>query len=359
MNLSDLKIFDNKILVRYFEEVHIGGDSPCHFALNILENEYNRRNIYHSPEHHLIPMLESMGEVEPENQEELELQFVGFFFALFHDIRDDITASREVLNALITRTTDNQLNRLFSMVHDAILASRYDFETIEELPVHCKYCIRQDVKNLGTTSPKEIAEQELRIFKEYQKYDYAEYVSHRLNIIERIYSICKLSKEAGILRMDYIKSWKPKIGVFAGSFNPFHVGHLDVLQQAEKQFDKVIIASGINGEKDTAGIAKGSVLKKRLKHHQVEGYPGLLIDYLSSKPYNVTLIRGLRNGQDLQYEMNLKYALQDTSTNVDIVYFICKQNISHVSSTLCRDMAKYRTEQYLNYTNLGDYDVRY
>ena len=40
-----------------------------------------------------------------------------------------------------------------------------------------------------------------------------------------------------------------KVGVYAGSFNPFHRGHYDILVKAEKIFDKVIVARGINPEK--------------------------------------------------------------------------------------------------------------
>lgn len=40
-----------------------------------------------------------------------------------------------------------------------------------------------------------------------------------------------------------------KVAIYSGSFNPFHEGHLDVIKQALKLFDKVVIAKGLNPEK--------------------------------------------------------------------------------------------------------------
>ena len=40
-----------------------------------------------------------------------------------------------------------------------------------------------------------------------------------------------------------------KLGVFAGSFDPFTKGHLDIVNQAKSIFDRIIIGIGINGTK--------------------------------------------------------------------------------------------------------------
>ena len=88
-----------------------------------------------------------------------------------------------------------------------------------------------------------------------------------------------------------------KIGVYAGSFNPFHKGHYNILCKAEKIFDKVIIARGINPEKNNVLVP----LPKILDDRPVLSYNGLLTDFMTSlEEENVTLIRGLRNSVDLQ-----------------------------------------------------------
>src|SRR6476620_9039741 len=91
----------------------------------------------------------------------------------------------------------------------------------------------------------ELLKQEQSEFSQHQAVDYTEYKKQRLAFLE------KYSDNVNVKALiDYINIYKPKIGLFPGSFNPFHKGHYSVLQKAEKLFDKVIIAFGRNPEKD-------------------------------------------------------------------------------------------------------------
>ena len=49
---------------------------------------------------------------------------------------------------------------------------------------------------------------------------------------------------------DYVKSYKPRVAFYAGSFNPFHIGHLDIVNQSKQMFDKVVIILGQNPNKE-------------------------------------------------------------------------------------------------------------
>jgi len=87
----------------------------------------------------------------------------------------------------------------------------------------------------------ELLDLERNEFALHQHHDFLEYQKQRVAFLE------KLSDNNSVKALcDYVKYNKPKIGVFAGSFNPFHKGHYNVLQKAEKLFDKVIIAFGKN-----------------------------------------------------------------------------------------------------------------
>ena len=140
----------------------------------------------------------------------------------------------------------------------------------------------------------------------------------------------------------------PKIGVFAGTFNPFHIGHKNILEQAEKMFDKVIIAVGKNKSKQ--GSAHINELRSKLPRHQIDYYSGFLTDYLRCKDYDVTLIRGLRNGQDLQYEQNMRSTIKDLDKDVKIVYYLCDSAVEHISSSMVKEIQAINpaaAEQYL------------
>jgi len=92
-----------------------------------------------------------------------------------------------------------------------------------------------------------LLEYEKQIFKEYQFVDYKIYKPKRLEVLQQLNKNGRLN-----LLIEHVKQSKPLIGVFCGSFNPFHKGHYNVLQKAEKIFDKVIIAFGKNPDKKTA-----------------------------------------------------------------------------------------------------------
>lgn len=130
-----------------------------------------------------------------------------------------------------------------------------------------------------------------------------------------------------------------KIGVYAGTFNPWHEGHKDILEKALKVFDKVIIAIGINPDKSNTDRDQGL----RISSGRVEEiwFTGLLVDFVKSVKADA-VIRGLRNGADLQYEMNQQYWNEDLGLEVPVVYFICDRKLSHISSSMIRQLEKIR-----------------
>ena len=142
------------------------------------------------------------------------------------------------------------------------------------------------------------------IFKEYQFVDYKAYKEKRIEVLTKLGT-----KQENI---DYVANRKPKIGLYAGSFNPFHKGHLNILQKAEQIFDKVIIAKGWNPDKDYPG----NHIPEVLRYRQVEVYQGLLTDFIDSLGYEVTLIRGLRDSKDLDYELNQYRFLKDLKKDI-------------------------------------------
>jgi|ERR1041385_328535 pantetheine-phosphate adenylyltransferase len=131
------------------------------------------------------------------------------------------------------------------------------------------------------------------------------------------------------------------VGLYAGSFNPFHVGHANIVLQAEKVFNKVIIARMINPSKSNVYLTEVDLgfVKKRpfINHHGL--LSNLIIELSEKEDAEITLIRGVRNGFDLQYELNLCKAVSDLSGHfVPVVFFRCEPKFDHVSSTLIREL---------------------
>ncbi|MFO0323045.1 MAG: adenylyltransferase/cytidyltransferase family protein [Bacteroidota bacterium] len=133
----------------------------------------------------------------------------------------------------------------------------------------------------------------------------------------------------------------PRIGLFAGSFNPFHKGHFNVLQKAEELFDKVIVAFGKNLEKNE----RTWKIPKTILNRQLINYNGLLTDYVESLPYEIIIIRGLRNSTDFQYEQNQYRYLQELKPGIKVVNIFCDKEFEHISSSGIRTLEKYDKHQ--------------
>ena len=134
-----------------------------------------------------------------------------------------------------------------------------------------------------------------------------------------------------------------KTAVYAGSFNPWHKGHQDVLDKTCQIFDKVVIAIGDNNQKHNSmmtAFKTEEFLKKKFKNNKeikVERFRGLLVDYIAQREFDA-IIRGLRNGYDLQYEQNMQYWNEDLGVTIPTVFFITDRKYGHVSSSSIREI---------------------
>lgn len=143
-----------------------------------------------------------------------------------------------------------------------------------------------------------------------------------------------------------------KIGVYAGSFNPFHLGHYDVLVQSEQLFDKVIIAVGNNTEKNYQQRTEiPSVISNHTEViHYSKLLPELITDLrLVNTENTYTLVRGLRNGHDLEYERNQLAFMKGISSSLQVVFFVCNPIHEHISSSSLRALKQFSQFEYEKY----------
>lgn len=144
---------------------------------------------------------------------------------------------------------------------------------------------------------------------------------------------------------------KPTIALFAGSFHPFHIGHLNIVEKAERIFGagNVHICLGLNPEKMdnvdyvTTIETRCQELRDNL-NKPVETYEGFLHDHIQrweDKGHNVVLIRGLRNGDDLDYERNQMRFIDDFKKNINTTFIVCDIEFEHISSTAIRTLKKF------------------
>lgn len=134
--------------------------------------------------------------------------------------------------------------------------------------------------------------------------------------------------------------------VFAGTFDPPTLGHLDTVKEAAQIFDEVVVAIMINPQKEPFFTAEEreqmlKLLCKEVKGVKITRWQGLAVDLLKREntPFYV---RGIRNTVDLEYENAAFYASRDIDENIVTVYLPAKQEHIHVSSTLAKNCIRFK-----------------
>ena len=226
-----------------------------------------------------------------------------------------------------------------SRVQELILSTRDHILSPNDMELNSM--IKADMSILGE-SLNELLEYESGIFYEYQKYSIEVYRENRVKFLDNMVEQGWGNAERiGFLR-EWVKQKKYRIGIYAGSFNPYHKGHEDIVIQAERCFDKVVLAQGIN-------VNKSKPKNLSCSFREVMNYNGMITDLFAKEcGQEKFLIRGLRNESDVNYEMNLRRTVWDIA-DIPVVYFFCKKEFEHISSGMIRSLYPYGEEYYKRY----------
>ncbi len=133
-----------------------------------------------------------------------------------------------------------------------------------------------------------------------------------------------------------------KLAVFPGSFDPITVGHVDIVKRAVPIFDEIIVAIGINTQKQYLfSLEKRQkwleeVFANEKKVH-IETDEGLTAHYCRERGARY-MIRGLRNASDFDYEKTISQLNHIVGGDLETVFFISQPQFSHISSTIVREI---------------------
>ena len=134
------------------------------------------------------------------------------------------------------------------------------------------------------------------------------------------------------------------IAVFPGSFSPFSIGHQSVIEKALPLFDKIIIAIGINSEKDQYFSIQERVewIESVYRNNQkinIKRYEGLTVDFCKKENAKF-ILRGLRDSHDFKFEKNIAQMNNNLDSSIETIFIITPPELSHISSSLIRDIIK-------------------
>lgn len=137
------------------------------------------------------------------------------------------------------------------------------------------------------------------------------------------------------------------IGFYTGSFDPLTNGHLDVLRAASAFCDRIVIGIGVHPGKTPLFTAAEreqmiqdscAALPAKI---DVVTFAGLAVDAARAAGANV-ILRGLRDGSDLDYEMQMSGMNAAMAPDIQTVFLPASPAVRHITATLVRQIAGLR-----------------
>ena len=136
-----------------------------------------------------------------------------------------------------------------------------------------------------------------------------------------------------------------RVAVYTGTFDPVHRGHMDIIERGSRLYDKLIVGVGINPDKQTM-----FTIDERVEHIRavtavwgnvvVEKFDGLAVRFVRESKARI-MIRGLRTLSDMEYEFTMSLMNLHLDPEIETVFLMAKEEFSHVSSTLLRQIAAF------------------
>jgi pantetheine-phosphate adenylyltransferase len=296
------------------------------FNTSVIER-YNEAHRHYHDLDHILYVLEKLGNNANDN--------ALFLAAVFHDIIYDPRSSSNEEDSANFFLKEAAASKLDDKTKQSVKQLIRDTKSHKPSGKESELLIEADLSIFNEPFDKLLA-YERKVFKEFQFVDFKTYREKRVEILQQFNTNGKLDA-----LISYVQTYQPRIALFAGSFNPFHKGHYNILKKAERIFDKVIIAFGKNPDKPD----RHWPVPKTLQYHQLEEYTGLLTDLVSSFGYDIIVVRGLRNSTDFQYEQNQYRYIQELMPEINIVNIFCDKEFEHISSSGIRTLEKYNKHQ--------------
>ena len=136
------------------------------------------------------------------------------------------------------------------------------------------------------------------------------------------------------------------LALYPGSFDPITYGHLDILERATELFDEVIITIAVNNKKDTvfSGDEREALIKECLSGKpwadrvEIQQFTGLLVDFAKERDAQ-TLVRGVRQVSDFEYEFRMALTNRRLAPEVDTVFLMPNEQLTFISASLVREIA--------------------
>ncbi|CAN5261703.1 pantetheine-phosphate adenylyltransferase [soil metagenome] len=135
-----------------------------------------------------------------------------------------------------------------------------------------------------------------------------------------------------------------RIAVYSGTFDPFTLGHDDVVRRAAGLFDQLVIAVAVAHHKKTLFSLDARVQHVQHATQNIAGvtvlpFDGLIMDFCAAQDA-CAVVRGIRNLTDFDYEAQMAAMNRKLRPQVETVFLLPDAPLACISSTLVREISK-------------------
>lgn len=139
-----------------------------------------------------------------------------------------------------------------------------------------------------------------------------------------------------------------RVAIYPGTFDPITNGHIDLVKRSLNIFDRVIIAVGVNPQKEPlfSGAQRLEMISEAVRDIEradVDCFTGLLVEYVKSKNA-VAIIRGLRAMSDFEYEFQMALMnrrIERSVQPVETVFMLPSEEYVYLTSSVVKEVARY------------------
>ena len=295
-----------------------------------------RQRHWHGPGHVLTLLPRAAEAAEGADRDALLLAVA------YHDVvynpraADNEAASAVLLSGHAADPAAPVIRRAMELIHD----SRWTQMPATPLG---RVLFELDTRQLADDCPTaERFAYERAIFREYQWAPWREYRVKRAEFLRGWAQRFPHQRRGAEECIELLAASQPRVAVYPGSFHPFHLGHWSTVQRAEQTFDKVIVALGVNRQKVTTADSlrtRQEALQKQLPFHETVAFDGLLSGFLDGLETEATVVRGVRDGTDLEAELRYARFLEELRPGTAVVWISCQPQFQHLSSSAIRELA--------------------
>jgi len=131
--------------------------------------------------------------------------------------------------------------------------------------------------------------------------------------------------------------------IYAGTFDPMTLGHVDLVERSAEIFDKLVLAIAVSSPKVTLfsmeeRLAMAREVVRKRTNVEVCSFDGLLVEFARARGVKV-LVRGLRAYSDFENEFQMALTNRKLAPEIETLFMMPKENHSYVSSSTVKKVA--------------------